>query len=240
MGISDKCCCCIPLRIGVLIISLLLLGCNIFALVELVRGEKGKYVAALSSNTQFAQLTGNYLSVINPVFYALIAVAALYGLASVFGAAGSILRNRPMTMAFSIVNWIMVTIVSLVVVGTWIYYMTQRNNYIAYCTNDVNQLQQAQQQAANSPYTPVNVPNANVLSGITPQECQTLFNNIAIAWGVIGIVGSIILIYFAFCVGAYAARLKRRNQHTVLKDLGDEFDPHVQQMAPVNMYESAY
>ena len=99
-----------------------------------------------------------------------------------------------MTMAFSIVNWIMVTIVSLVVVGTWIYYMTQRNNYIAYCTNDVNLLQQAEQQAANSPYTTVSVPNANALSGITPQECQTLFNNIAIAWGVIGIVGSIILV----------------------------------------------
>jgi hypothetical protein len=154
-------------------------------------------------------------------FWVMVAVTSLYAAASLFGLIGTSLANRAMVLIFSTVNWIFVILSILVYTGLWIFIMVKKNEAIELCTNTLNgAVGGALNATATSPiYTPLFGPAANAASSY--DTCNETLKHMSISLGVSVLISGFISIYFASAVGAYAARLKRFNNHTKLQNMDE-------------------
>ncbi|KAI8079353.1 hypothetical protein BDF21DRAFT_419939 [Thamnidium elegans] len=124
-----KCCCCIPVRAGVLIIALLSAAIYIMSTVGLFLVKANDDQSYLN-NTDF---TYN-MTAVNGVFYTTVAVTILFSLASLFGVIGSITQHRKMIVMFKMVYWFVVILQFIVTVAVIIVLAVNRSEIIGHCT----------------------------------------------------------------------------------------------------------
>ncbi|KAI9284397.1 hypothetical protein BC943DRAFT_60854 [Umbelopsis sp. AD052] len=203
MGMST-CCCCIPLRIGVIIIA-------VFSTIVYALGTASLFISKNHASASFPIQANQYTA----VFWTLVAVYILYTLSSLIGVVGSITQRRRMVLFFSILNWIMVVLTLIASFAVWIILLVKKSDVETACEAAVSN-----SIAANdSPYhTPVSIPNQQ---GDIQNACQEAIRNATIIGGVLVFVGNALQFYFASAISAYAQRLKRNNQHQKLRDLDD-------------------
>jgi hypothetical protein len=206
----DKCCCCIPLRGGVFVIALLTLLGNIAGIVYLfLRRDYIMHPFQGYSNTFVIS------------FWVTVTITLLYAAASLFGVIGTGLANRAMVLIFSTINWVFVIFTLLAYTALWIYIMVKKSEITEICTTTLNGAvgSAANSTAPNSIYTPLFGTAANAVNSI--EACNETIKWVSISLGVFVLVGGFISIYFASVVGAYAARLKRFNNHTKLQNMDE-------------------
>ncbi|KAI9487782.1 MAG: hypothetical protein EXX96DRAFT_554634 [Benjaminiella poitrasii] len=110
-----KCCCCIPIRAGVLIIALLSAAVYIGSTVCLFLSKPGTGVTYNDVEISY--------QVFNGIYYTSIAVSIIFALASLFGVLGCITQHRKMIAIFKVSYWtvailqLIVTIAAIVIVG---------------------------------------------------------------------------------------------------------------------------
>jgi hypothetical protein len=151
----------------------------------------------------------------------MVTVTILYAAASLFGVIGTGLANRAMVLIFSTINWIFVILTLLVYTAVWIYIMIKKNEIIDVCTNTLNGAAggAANSTVTDSIYTPLFGSGANAVK--SSDACSETLRWVSISLGITVLVGGFISVYFASAVGAYAARLKRFNNHTKLHDMDE-------------------
>ncbi|KAI9252162.1 hypothetical protein BY458DRAFT_443821 [Sporodiniella umbellata] len=119
-----KCCCCIPVRAGVLIIALL---SSIFYIITTV--------GLCLSVSRFKEAGGMYTTpAMEGALYASIAIAVIFSVCALFGVVGSITQHRKMISAFKLAYWTSSLIVMLVSLAVIVILATQRSEIAYRCT----------------------------------------------------------------------------------------------------------
>ncbi|KAI8376280.1 uncharacterized protein BYT42DRAFT_574068 [Radiomyces spectabilis] len=154
------------------------------------------------------------LSSTAPGYWTAVGVIALYAVSSLFGVIGSITQNRKMIGVFKILYWLVTILLLIVTFALWILCLVKRDLLVESCAEVARELA----SSSSSYYTPVQLPNGG--DNLT-QSCATAAKQLLIVGGLIVFVGNLFQVYFASVISAYAARLKRNNQHQKLRDLDD-------------------
>ncbi|KAI9497051.1 hypothetical protein BDB00DRAFT_806570 [Zychaea mexicana] len=190
----QKCCCCISLRVGVLIIAILdlLASAAAVAYLAIARSDILSYDEATYVNMEAA-------------YYAGLAIGCLAIVTALFGFIGAIAQKRGLVNIFKFVYWIMTLLALIVSFATWIFLIVRREDVVSGCEfyldNYADQYGYSGTEAADA--------------------CNKTVTGMLVGGGVGVVVGNIIGIYFACVVSAYASRLKQRVQHHPLRDLED-------------------
>ncbi|CAO3624259.1 unnamed protein product [Cunninghamella blakesleeana] len=195
---NNTCCCCIPIRAGVLLIATLSTAFYIAATIASFVGRQ-KYLA--SADVELSRI----------IYWVFVALFILNSITSLFGMVGAISKNRGMINIFKGVYWLMAIIGLLVSLAIWIVLLVKRDDISAACA-DVSQ-------------NPGDYGLSDVLpvgsAGEALSLCSTSVRNLLIITGVGIFVGNFIQLYFASVISAYATRLRRTNQHEKLRNLED-------------------
>ncbi|KAI8073150.1 hypothetical protein BC940DRAFT_104075 [Gongronella butleri] len=192
----NKCCCCIPLRAGVMIIA----GLSTAAYLVLLIGLLIRREAFLS--LPFAGAV--------PVFWVGVVVCLIYALSSIFGVVGAITNNRAMTNIFRVLYWIMAIISLIVSVAVYIFALVKRGDIEGECST-ILQNPGTYGVSGTSTFTKAEADAA----------CSGAMRTYLIASGIALAIGNIIQLYFASAIGAYSARLRRTNLHQKLHNVED-------------------
>ncbi|KAI8078833.1 uncharacterized protein BX664DRAFT_342823 [Halteromyces radiatus] len=195
---NNTCCCCIPIRAGVLIIATLSALFYIATLVCLLVG-KGSL------------LNPEYSERIIIGYWILFGLSILYTLSSIFGIVGGLAKNRGMTNIFKVLYWLMAILMLILSVGLWIASMVNRDETVAVCSDILQH-----PGTYNGELTTYNYPKAQA-----DEICSSSMRNLLIGMGIGVFVGNLIQLYFACVISAYATRLRRTNQHERLRNLED-------------------
>ncbi|KAI8343579.1 hypothetical protein BC941DRAFT_411792 [Chlamydoabsidia padenii] len=194
---NNTCCCCVPIRAGVLIIAtisaMFYIGLLIGLLVErqaLISPEYGER------------------SVI--AFWIVLGISILYSLSSVFGIIGGVTKNRGMTNIFKLLYWIMAILTLVLSFGLWIAMMVNRDESVTICS-DFLQHPGNYGEILTDTYTKADADSI----------CSNSMRTVLIVSGIAVFVGNFIQLYFACAISAYATRLRRTNQHEKLRNLED-------------------
>ncbi|KAI9270333.1 hypothetical protein BDA99DRAFT_557172 [Phascolomyces articulosus] len=191
----QKCCCCIPLRFGVLIIALLDLLASVAAVVYL----------CIARENILSYRDSTYVN-LDAAYYVAIAISGIAIATSLFGFIGTIVQKRGLINIFKFVYWIMAILALIVTAATWIFLLVRRGDIISSC--------EVYADNATGEYA--------LPSGLDAGEaCEKTMTGVLVGGGVGVVVGNIISIYFACVISAYASRLKQRVQHHPLRDLED-------------------
>ncbi|KAF8672554.1 hypothetical protein RHS04_07772 [Rhizoctonia solani] len=185
MSLTRHFCCCLPVRLGVFVLSLLsLIGGGIYA-------GATWYAYYLSEKEDHVSLTKTQkiAFIVSGVVYSILAIAALLGLIGAIG------RKRGLVATYSTFMWF--HLAAQVAVGAFfIYALFQNNNeLVTQCKEQVDRIN----NAANSTNT-----NANINAD---DACQ-LFTK----WGRVGAIISLVVIllielYCCFIVSRYVSQL---------------------------------
>ncbi|KAI9303640.1 hypothetical protein BJ944DRAFT_268049 [Cunninghamella echinulata] len=194
---NNTCCCCIPIRAGVLFIATLSTAFYLALTIWSFIGEQ-KYV------------TTTELQLPKIIFWVFVSLFILYAISSLFGMVGAVAKNRAMINIFKGVYWLMAIIGLVVSVGIWIALLVKRDDFSSLC-NDIYQHPADYNLPDNLPIQPSQA----------AELCGTTTRNLLIITGVCTLVGNFIQIYFACVISAYATRLRRTNQHEKLRNLED-------------------
>ncbi|KAG8795412.1 hypothetical protein FRC12_014896 [Ceratobasidium sp. 428] len=186
MSLTRHFCCCLPVRLGVFVLSLL----------SLVGG--GIYAAAVwyayyqsTKDTSVSLTTSQKIAfIVSGIVYSILAVASLLGFIGAIG------RKRGLVATYSTFMWF--HLAAQVAIGAFFIYALFQNNpeLIAQCKDQVNKINNAN-QAAN--------PNAGT---INPDDACQVFTK----WGRTGAIISLVVIllvelYCCFIVSRYVAQL---------------------------------
>ncbi|KAH7339069.1 hypothetical protein B0J17DRAFT_571701 [Rhizoctonia solani] len=182
MSLTRHFCCCLPVRLGVFVLSLLsLIGGGIYAAAT--------WYAYYQDHVSLTK-TQKIAFIVSGVVYSVLALAALMGLIGAIG------RKRGLVATYSTFMWF--HLAAQVAVGAFfIYALFQNNNeLVTQCKEKVNQISNAANNATN---TNVNI-NAD-------DACQ-LFTK----WGRIGAIIALVVILFielycCFIVSRYVSQL---------------------------------
>ncbi|KAG2201476.1 hypothetical protein INT46_000638 [Mucor plumbeus] len=120
-----KCCCCIPVRAGVLIIALLSAALYIALTV-------GLFMSKPSSGLTYDDVEID-MKIVNGIYYTSIAVAILFALASLFGVLGSVTQHRKMIAIFKISYWFVAILQFIVTVAAIIILAVKRTDIVNNC-----------------------------------------------------------------------------------------------------------
>ncbi|KAI7900403.1 uncharacterized protein BX663DRAFT_517449 [Cokeromyces recurvatus] len=108
-----KCCCCIPIRAGVLIIALL--------------------SAAIYIGSTVCLFLNKPTTVFNGIYYTSIAVSIIFALTSIFGVLGCITQHRRMIGIFKVSYWIVVVLQFIITIAAIIMLAIQKTLIIDNC-----------------------------------------------------------------------------------------------------------
>ncbi|KAL0095874.1 hypothetical protein J3Q64DRAFT_1709026 [Phycomyces blakesleeanus] len=203
MGSSKSCCCCIPLRAGVMVIAIVSSAFYISSLVYLL----------IRRSDMFAKHPDS-LNFLTPIFWTSVAVVSVYSISSILGVFGSISQNRAMTAVFRVLYWIMAILILVVSVAGWVLLLVNRDSWQDECANYVS-------KPDSDIYSIVKVPSGSEVATVLQNACSNDLKTILIVSGIAVVMGNIIQIYFASVVSSYASRLKRGNKHIPLRNLDD-------------------
>ncbi|KAG1461170.1 hypothetical protein G6F56_005786 [Rhizopus delemar] len=119
-----KCCCCIPVRAGVLIIALLSAAFYVAVTVGLCLAIP-----------KFNESGGMYVTpAMKGVHYASIAITVIFAFCALFGVIGSITQHRKMISAFKLAYWTSVLIELVISIAVIVVLAVQRTEIIGRCT----------------------------------------------------------------------------------------------------------
>ncbi|KAB5590178.1 hypothetical protein CTheo_6371 [Ceratobasidium theobromae] len=186
MSLTRHFCCCLPVRLGVFVLSLLsLVGGGIYAAAVWYAYYKSMKDDQLSLTT-----TQKIAFIVSGVVYTILAIAALMGLIGAIG------RKRGLVATYSTFMWF--HLAAQVAVGAFFIYSIFQNNsqLVDQCKDQINKINNAT-QAANS-----NSPT------IDPSDACQLFTK----WGRVGAIVSLVIIllielYCCFIVSRYVSQL---------------------------------
>ncbi|CAO3621881.1 unnamed protein product [Mucor hiemalis] len=195
-----KCCCCIPVRAGVLIIALLSAAVYIACTVGLfmAKANQESFYSYLSEHAPTLN-NADSKKVTDGVLYTSIAVSILFSLTSLFGVLGSITQQRRMINIFKVSYWFVAVLSFLVSIAAIVALGVQRSQIVAACVAE----------------------NAD----LTYDNCSTGYRNFMIVFSIVLMVVSFIQFYFATAISSYATRLRRSNMHEKLRNLEDFPEP---------------
>ncbi|ORZ23059.1 hypothetical protein BCR42DRAFT_403888 [Absidia repens] len=194
---NNTCCCCIPIRAGVLIIATLSAAFYIVILVGLGINKESLTSAEYGNRSSIS-------------YWVLFSISILYALSSLFGIVGGVAKNRAMTNIFRVLYWIMAILSLILSVGLWIAAMVYRDDSVAICS-DILQNPAKYGASLDTTFT----------KSEADSTCSTSMRNVLIISGVCVVIGNLIQLYFACAISAYATRLRRTNQHEKLRNLED-------------------
>ncbi|KAI8377640.1 uncharacterized protein BYT42DRAFT_571046 [Radiomyces spectabilis] len=215
--VSERVCCCVPVRIGVLLISIILSLVYLALFTLMFVKHDDMYLWATSIQEVDTALTD---TAFNGVFAAFACVTMGYAVTSVFGIIAIVLQHRRVVRIYHVANWIFVLLILTSSLAYWIYFKVKQDVYVNDCQDLVNKMAGLPE---DSPYSRVIVPhNKPIAGGNDKQYCIDLINKLVIASGVVVFVGNAIQIYFASSIGVYATSLKRHYQHQRLQDQDDD------------------
>ncbi|KAI8889973.1 hypothetical protein K501DRAFT_328759 [Backusella circina FSU 941] len=192
-----KCCCCIPIRAGVLIIALLTAALYIFCTVGLLINKSALTAAydGVSSTT----MTG--------IFYTEVVISLIFAVCALFGVVGSITQNRKMISLFKGAYWLSAIIEFIICIARIIVFSLNRSALTASCVAE---------------YT-ARYPGDS--SAEAEENCSNAVRLFLIIGSIVSVIISLIEIYFATVISSYATRLRRTNLHEKLRNLEDFPEP---------------
>ncbi|KAG0745124.1 hypothetical protein G6F57_003406 [Rhizopus arrhizus] len=118
-----KCCCCVPVRAGVLFIALLSAAFYVAVTVGLCL-----------MIPKFDEVGGMYITpAMRGVHYASIAVTVIFAFCALFGIVGSITQHRKMISAFKLAYWTSSLIVLVISIAVIVVLAVQRTDIISRC-----------------------------------------------------------------------------------------------------------
>ncbi|CEP12753.1 hypothetical protein [Parasitella parasitica] len=120
-----KCCCCIPVRAGVLIIALISAALYIFSTVAL-------FMSKPSTGVTYEDVEVD-MKVVNGIYYTSIAVSIIFALASLFGVLGSVTQHRKMIAIFKISYWFVAILQFIVTIAAIIILAVKRTDIVNSC-----------------------------------------------------------------------------------------------------------
>ncbi|QRV95159.1 tetraspanin family protein [Ceratobasidium sp. AG-Ba] len=186
MSLTRHFCCCLPVRLGVFVLSLLsLVGGGIYAAAVWYA-----YYHSTKDDTLSLTTSQKIAFIVTGVVYSIGAIAAL------FGFIGAIGRKRGLVATYSTFMWF--HLAAQVAIGAFFIYAIFQNSdeLVNQCKQSVNQVNNAN-QATNSN-------NVNV----NPDDACRVFTK----WGRVGAIISLVIIllielYCCFIVSRYVAQL---------------------------------
>ncbi|ORX50450.1 hypothetical protein DM01DRAFT_1384721 [Hesseltinella vesiculosa] len=191
----NTCCCCIPVRAGVLVIA------GVSSAIYLA-----SFVSLMIHRNTYLTLGDQG----GAAFWVTAAVLIIYSLSSIFGVVGAIVKNRNMINFFRVLYWVMAIITLIVTFAVYIYALVRRNDIVNKCI-DILEHPGNYGFPAGEVSTPDEATNG----------CNTVLRTYFIIAGVVIVIGNIIQMYFASVISAYAQRLKRINLHQRLHNVED-------------------
>ncbi|CAO3650697.1 unnamed protein product [Mucor fragilis] len=120
-----KCCCCVPVRAGVLIIALLSAALYIASTV-------GLFMSKPSSGVTYEDVEID-MRIVNGIYYTSIAVSIIFALASLFGVLGSVTQHRKMIATFKVAYWFVAILQFIVTVAAIIILAVKRTDIVNSC-----------------------------------------------------------------------------------------------------------
>ncbi|CDH56359.1 predicted protein [Lichtheimia corymbifera JMRC:FSU:9682] len=192
----NKCCCCIPLRMAVLLIAILSALCSAAVLSYLIADRNNLLLYDDSSQVN-----------LGAALYTGVGIAALSICASIFGIVGAITKKRNLIRIFKYVYWMMAILIVAVSVATWIFVLVKRN-----------ELQDSCMFYYESDHAETMV-DESILSEEAEDVCSKMLLGILVGGGIAVVVANAIKVYFACIINAYTMRLKRSRLHRPLRDL---------------------
>ncbi|EIE76072.1 hypothetical protein RO3G_00776 [Rhizopus delemar RA 99-880] len=212
MKYSETVCCCVPVRLGVFIISLII---TLFYLSLTVVVFVKKQDLEDWSTTQHDVNTPLTTQAFNGVFYSFSISFIVYTLVSVFGVVSVISQHRRMVRIYHVVNWFFVLLLFTTSVAFWVYFKVKQEVYV----NDCQAQQNLQNNAtASIYYTQILIPGKQLIApGSDKSECINFIKSLVIASGVCVFVFNFLQLYWARSIGKYATTLKKHYQHQRLE-----------------------
>ncbi|KAI8098218.1 uncharacterized protein B0P05DRAFT_576610 [Gilbertella persicaria] len=214
---SDKICCCIPSRIGVLIVSLIIFSVYLALTVLMFVSKEDMASWSTSQEGVRNPLT---IEAYNGMFEAFATIFIAYVVVSLLGTGAVWMRNRKAVRIYHIVNWFFVLLLFTITIAVWAYFNVEQNTYVNDC--------QAQQNIANNAtfnpyYTPLVIPGKQLIAGGSDKsECIKTIKRYVIAAGFCVFFCNFVQIYWARSIGKYATSLKRSYQHKRLEMKDDD------------------
>ncbi|KAI8643643.1 hypothetical protein BD408DRAFT_414625 [Parasitella parasitica] len=214
---SDKICCCIPTRLGVLLMSTIIFSIYLVltVLMFFYKQDLQKW-STLQSNVD-APLT---IEAFNGLFHAFSIIFIVYSVVSIMGIISIAVQHRRMVRIYHVANWFFVLLLLTVTVAFWIYFKVKQDSYV----NDCQTLRNIQNNSTSDPfYKSIQIPGKQIVAGGSDKsECIQFIRRLVIASGVLTFVCNIIQLYWARSIGVYATSLKRHYQHRRLQVHDDD------------------
>ncbi|KAI9486080.1 MAG: hypothetical protein EXX96DRAFT_30361 [Benjaminiella poitrasii] len=216
---SERVCCCIPIRLGVLIISTLIF--SIYLVETILMFVYRKDLEEWSTMEQNVDIPLT-LEAFNSVFYSFASIFIAYILISFLGIIFIFLRHRRMVRIYHVMNWFFVLLLFTVTVAYWIYFKVKQDIYV----NDCQDLRNMKNNVTVSPfYTQIRIPGKQLIApGADKSECINLIRRIVIISGVFIFIFNLLQIYWAKSIGKYATSLKKNYRHKRIKTFEDNDD----------------
>ncbi|KAF1799586.1 hypothetical protein V8B55DRAFT_1539812 [Mucor lusitanicus] len=120
-----KCCCCVPVRAGVLIIALLSAALYIASTVGLFMSKPSSGVTYEGAEID--------MKVVNGIYYTAIGVSIVFALASLFGVLGSVTQHRKMIAIFKVSYWFVAILQFIVTIAAIIILAVKRTDIVNSC-----------------------------------------------------------------------------------------------------------
>ncbi|KAL0080281.1 hypothetical protein J3Q64DRAFT_1759305 [Phycomyces blakesleeanus] len=214
--LSQKVLCCIPARIGVILMStiMFLVYIAIIVLSFIKRDEMELWATTKqSTDTDFTK------EAFNGLFYAFVSVFIVYAVVLAYGILSAFMDNHKLVRIYHILNWFFVLLVLTSTLAYWIYFKVKQTVYV----NDCQEYENTKNQTTDNTYSPVAIPGKTTVAGGADKSfCIDLVNKLVIGTGVVVFVGNFIQVYIASSIGIYSTSLKRNNQHQRLHSLDDD------------------
>ncbi|KAG0741897.1 hypothetical protein G6F57_010604 [Rhizopus arrhizus] len=199
-----KCCCCIPIRAGVLIIALL--SAAFYVAITVLLSLAIPKFSMFSSTNELALTYGLLLLIdesesafsttaVKGVHYTSIAITVIFAFCSLFGVIGSITQHRKMIAAFKLAYWTSSLLELLISIAAIIVLAVQRIDIINTC--------------------------AALNADETVGSCSSYYRTFMIILCCLIVIVNLFQFYFAAAISSYATRLRRTNMHEKLRHLED-------------------
>ncbi|KAI8887571.1 hypothetical protein K501DRAFT_241999 [Backusella circina FSU 941] len=189
----ERVCCCIPVRLGVFLISLLSACVYIvFVIIMFIYRKEMEYLATSQ------QIIGTPFTVeaFNAVFYSFISIFIASAAICVFGLLAILEQHRRMARIYNIVNWVFVLTILIFSLAWWIYLKVKQADFLSECQIS----------------SPLNLGDSEL--------CIDYLNKLVIISGVLVFAGNLLQLYWAKSISKYSISLNRYYQHQrlTLKD----------------------
>ncbi|KAI7906415.1 uncharacterized protein BX663DRAFT_483161 [Cokeromyces recurvatus] len=211
IGSGNTVCCCISIRMGVLIISSLILSIYLANTILIFIYAKDLEKWSTMEQNVDTPLT---LEAFNTVFYSFASVFIIYIIISFLGIISIIIQHRRMVRIYHVMNWFLVLLLFTVTVACWVYFKVKQDTYV----NDCQDIQNIKNNiTADEFYTQIRIPGKQPIApGSDKSECVELVKRIIIISGICVFMFNFIQIYWARSIGKYATSLKKNCHHKIL------------------------